>query len=249
MGLLHREGITIDSSFYAARGVWDDDPDVYEYDPGLVKGFDAIRDEDDRDNIVGSKVSNHDEAVVDGPVSDDRIEAVLEKFRDGLGIQGPAVRKEPEPADDEPEPETEPMADEEVAETIRENFAEHGFFAEDEDGDAKVVSLASPDARLMGYITGSHVKALPNGLESVDDYRRAVYQALVGDAATPDDELVSLELPSDVPIATSDMMETFEEAGRSLAEDEDLADRMSGLTKARWEDGEYDHLKNEDPED
>lgn len=231
--LVRLEGITIDGTYYKSSG-HGKQTRYHAYDPGVVKGLDALREDGD---VVAQEVSNHEEAFLED-VSKDELKDVYSRFRDGFGIRGAArVSEPPEDAgsdggDDGPEP----MSEEETHRLIEDNFEEHGFFAEDEDGEAKVVSLAHPDARLMGYITGSHVKALPNGMESVDDYRRTVAATLRG---LPDGYDIE---PGDVPIAPDALMERFEEWGQQTTES---GFDFAHFNKQRWEDGHYDHLRAE----
>ena len=99
--------------------------------------------------------------------------------------------------------------------------------------DDMVVSLVTGDE--MGYITGSHVKASPAPVETVDEYRQLVVQAMDGEMAT-----------DEVPIAPDGLMEKFKSYGDH---DEDTIEQLSEQNKARWEDGEYDHLRKDDDED
>jgi len=247
---LAMDGVTLDGSFYMPEGTGRQRR-YFEYDPAEVKGFDAVRDDDGE--IVAQKVASHDTAMIENVGKDHIEEVVKPKVREGFGSFG-FVRTEvgadeesgsAGSADSGGDGDFEPMDDDETFDTIRENHGEHGFFSEDDDDEPKVVSLAHPDARLMGYITGSHVGALPaDGLSTVDDYRDAVYQAL---ERTGEPEGV-LESPDDVPIMTDDMMETFTEAGNQIKHDEETRERLSNQVEARWEDGEYDHLRDEDDE-
>jgi len=243
---LAMDGVTLDGSFYMPEGTGRQRR-YFEYDPAEVKGFDAVRGDDGE--IVAQKVASHDTAAVEEVGKDHIDEVVKPKVRDGFGSFG-FVRTEVG-ADEESasagggggDGGFEPMDDEETLDTIRDNHDEHGFFAEDGDGEPKVVSLAHPEARLMGYITGSHVGALPaDGLSTVDDYRNAVYQAL----ERTDEPAGVLESPDGVPIMTDDMMETFTEAGNQIKHDEETRERLSKQVEARWEDGEYDHLRGDD---
>jgi hypothetical protein len=242
---VNAEGVTIDGDFYMTTGTGRSTR-YHRYDPNEVAGFDAVRGEDGE--IVTQEVAGHEDAVVEDLNKSD-LETVADKYEQGFGIRGPAEIKEGTTGgggsgggsgggayDD-----YEPLDDEELKQTIVENFEDNGgtFFAEDDDGDTKVVSLAHPEGRLMGYITGSHVGALPaDSIETVDDYRRAVHDAL---------DLPEDTSPDDVPICDSDMMETFKEAGSSIAEErrEEIAEQVS----QRWEDGEYDHLRQDDSDD
>lgn len=234
------EGVTIDGVFYMPKGTGRQRR-YFKYDPGLIKGLDAVREDGE---VVAQVVGNHDEAVIEQVDKDHVGDVVYPKVRDGFGAFGPVVTvSEDEAADSDSEPDYEPLDAEELMETIRSNFAEYGFFAENDDGEQEVVSLAHPDAKLVGYVTGSHVKALPTDeLSSVDGYRQAVFQALEG----TDDPEGALEHPDDVPVATADMMEQFREYGNSL--DEETRERLSSQVKARWEDGEYDHLRTSEDE-
>lgn len=242
------EGVTIDSGFFMARGEGRQRR-YFRYDPGLVKGLDPIRGDDGE--TVAQQVANHEEAVEEQETKDHLEETVFPKVRDGFGIFGLAEVESAEDEGQSPSGDSvdyEPMTDDEVLETIRENYDEHGMFAEDEEGDEKVVSLAHPEGRLMGYITGSHVKSLPGeGLESVDDYRAAVYQAITSGSSYDDSSGEGLERPDDVPIAPDAMMEVFEESGGDV--DEETREKLSRQVERRWEDGEYDHLRKDDEND
>ena len=238
--VLRTEGITIDGSLYALPGDPGAGPgDALEYDPGLVKGMEPVR---DGGEVVGAAVANGEEALVGD--AGDAIEVVREKFEAGFGIRGPAtVREPPEDGGGGGRTDPDPLDDEEAEATILDNFVEHeGFFTE-VDGEEKVVSLIHPDARPMGYITGSHVKSLPAGVETVDDYRSAVYRALAGEGIVgrPDSPAPWVAEADDVPIATDDMMETFRDAGDSMTDEQ--RERTSKRVAQRWEDGEYDHLR------
>jgi len=236
------EGVTIDGDFYMTTGTGRSTR-YHRYDPNEVAGFDAIRDDGD---IVTQEVAGHENAVVED-LSKSDLETIAEKYEQGFGIRGPAKVKEGTSGGGDASgggsgggayDDYEPLDDEELRDTIVENFEDNGgsFFAEDDDGDTKVVSLAHPEGRLMGYITGSHVGALPaDSIETVDDYRRAVHDAL---------DLPEDTSPDDVPICDSDMMETFQEAGSSISDErrEEIAQQV----EARWEDGEYDHLRQDD---
>lgn len=203
------EGVTIDGSFYMPKGQGRQRR-YFEYDPGLVKGFDSVREDGE---VVAQQIGNHDEAMIEQVEKDHIMDVVFPKVRDGFGVWGPAVTESPAARDDSGDaPDFDPFDAGDVMDTIRENHEEHGFFTEDEDGDEKVVSLADPDARPMGYITGSHVKGLPSeDLDTVDDYRRAVFTALE-DTDPPAGELAA---PDDVPLCNDDMMETFRQSGNS----------------------------------
>jgi hypothetical protein len=234
------EGVTLQGDFYMPHGEGRQRR-YYKYDPSAVNGFDAVRG-DDRE-IEAQQVASHDTAHTEQVPKDHIEDVVFPKVRDGFGAFG-LVEVESARDEDTPQPGDpdgrEPMDGDEVEETIRQNHDKRGFFAEDDDGDQKVVSLAHPDAELMGYITGSHVKALPaDGLTSVDDYRAAVVEAVGGEAG--------ITKPGSVPIATDDMMETFEQAGNKL--DKEDREKLSRQVEARWEDGEYDHLRKDDEDD
>jgi len=242
------EGVTQDGSFYMPHGTGRQRR-YFEYDAGIVKGFDAVREDGE---VVAQHVANHDEAKMEQIDKDHIEDVVYPKLRDGFGSFGPVVTESAKDEGDAPSggapstEEFEPINDEELEEVIRENFAEHGPFREDDEGEEKVTSLPHPDARPMGYITGSHVKSLPTeSLDTVDDYRQAVYEAL----ATSDDGGPVFAAPGDVPICTDDMMEKFTHHGNSL--DEETRDKISRQVKRRWEDGEYDHLRTTeaDPDD
>lgn len=234
---LKLEGVTLDGDFYMPHGEGRQRR-YYKYDPSEVKGFDAVRGDDG--DIVAQQVGSHDSAELEKVSKDHMEDVVFPKVRDGIGTFGLI---EVESARDEGQSssgdvvEYEPMDDDAVVETIEENYEEHGFFTENEEGDQKVVSLAHPEAKLMGYITGSHVKSLPaENLTSVDDYRAAVVHAIGEESGIGDTD--------NVPIATDDMMETFKEAGNSL--DEETREKLSSQVEARWEEGSYDHLRKED---
>jgi hypothetical protein len=243
---LRLEGVTITSHFFMPREE-DGGTRFYRYDPGLVSGFDPRRDEDG--DVVAQEVANHTESVIEEVERDHVEDVVFPKVRDGVGNFGLAVL---ESAEDEGNSggdvvEYEPMGDDETLETIRRNYDKHGVFSEDDGGEQKVVSLAHPDAKLMGYITGSHVKSLPaESMETVDDYRNAVFQALGADLSDEEDAepIVDFDSPDDVPIATDDMMETFEEAGNSI--DDETREKLSRQVSRRWEDGAYDHLRGDE---
>lgn len=248
------EGATTDGGFFMPRGSGRQRR-YYRYDPESVKGFDAVRGDDG--DVDHQEVAAHDSAVEEQVDKDHMAESVYPQVRDGQGAFG-LVRIES--ASEEGESpgsgsgrriDFEPIADDsDVLETVRRNYDDHGFFGEDEDGETKVVSLAHPDARLMGYITGSHVQSLPaEGMTTVDDYRNAVYQALGADLSDTDgaDPIVDFDSPADVPIMTEDMKDILRESGNSL--DEETRDKLSRQVKARWEDGEYDHLRGGDDGD
>lgn len=238
------EGVTLDGSFYMPHGTGKQRR-FHEYDPGLVKGFDSVREDGE---TVGQKVANHDEAETDQVGKDTLADAVYPKVRDGFGTFGLAQIESSagEPGPDETGFDFDPEDAEELMDTIRENHDETGFFAKDDDGEEKVVSLAHPDGRPMGYITGSHVGSLPwDDLSSVDDYRHAVFQALEG----TDDPLGVLPGPGDVPIAPDELMETCYEAGQKIRDDEETREKLSNQVSARWEDGEYDHLRDDGDDD
>lgn len=249
--IVQTEGVTLDGSYYATTGTGKATR-YHEYDTQVVSGLarpDGM-DEQKAEAAGITEVENHEEALLNDLKKAD-LEPVFEKYTDGFGHSGIAIQEEaPEPDDEDDD--VPDMTAEEAAETIRQNYDEHGLFAEDEDGEQKVVSLAHPDARLMGYITGSHVGSLPvEGMDSVDDYREAVFHALGADLADTDDDaepIVAFGSPDDVPIATDDMMAKFEASGQRVAEDEDLKEKLSEQVKNRWEDGEYDHLRKEDEE-
>jgi hypothetical protein len=236
------EGVTLDGLFYMAHGEGNARR-YYCYEPSMVKGFDAVREDG---QVSMQQVANHEEAVVEQVAKSDIMEKVYPKVADGFGTMGTYVVESNGESDDAPggpapEPDYEPLDADELMETIRSNFEEHGFFGTDEEGEEKVVSLAHPDARLMGYITGSHVGALPSEhLSTVDDYRNAVFQALADGDDPLTDELV---VPKDVPICTDDMMEVFRNSSNDM--DEETRERIAQQVRQRWEDGEYDFLRKD----
>lgn len=238
---MREEGVTIDGDFYCTTGTGRSTR-YHRYDPADVNGLDAVRGDDG--DIVAQEVAGHEEAVEE-TINKGDLMSVASKFEDGFGVRGPASVTKATRSASGPETDYEPMDADEVLDTIRENFDETGLFAEDDDGDNKVVSLAHPEARLMGYITGSHVGALPaEALETVDDYRRAVFEALVaGDHETE----LELGSPDEVPIAPEETMEKFREAGGDV--DEDTREKISQQVQQRWEDGDYDHLRNDEEDD
>jgi hypothetical protein len=80
----------------------------------------------------------------------------------------------------------------------------------------------------LGYLTGSHMQThADNQPQTVGQYREAV-------AARNDAD------PEDVPLAPDALAEVFESAGDH---DEETLDELSELNEARWEAGEYDHLR------
>lgn len=99
--------------------------------------------------------------------------------------------------------------------------------------DGEILSLVTGE--YMGYITGSHVKASPAPITTVQEYRW-----LVADAT--DDEIE----PDEVPIAPTQLQHTFEKAGQH---DEETLNELSRMNRARWEAGEYDHLRSEDDDE
>lgn len=239
------EGVTLDGGFYMPAGEGRQRR-YHLYDPAAVKGVSQVRGEDGE--VVRGEVSNHDEAVVEQVSKSDIEDAVFPKVADGFGAFGlGAASTRPEP--DEPDQADsgdgfEHMDMDAVGDTIRANFEEHGFFAEDGDGKTKVVSLAHPEAKLVGYVTGSHVKSLPNDLETVDEYRQVAASAL---RSADYGGLPHHVEPGDIPIATDAMMAVFKEAGSSM--DEATKDRIAQQVRRRWEDGEYDHLRRDDPDE
>jgi len=247
------EGVTLDGSFYMPAGIGKQRR-FFEYDPELVKGFDALRENGD---VVAQQVAAHSELEesdgVDQVTKADLEQRVYPKLRDGFGVFGYAAVESEADEDDGPSGSSgsggyEPIDDDEAETLVRENHSEHGFFTED-DGETKVVSLAHPEARPVGYITGSHVGTLPaESVSTVDDYRNLVYQALSADAGENKHPLADLDSPDDVPIMTDDMMETFKESGDKIKNDEETRERLSNQVAARWEDGEYDHLRTSDPD-
>lgn len=87
---------------------------------------------------------------------------------------------------------------------------------------------------VVGYLTGSHMKTHDEGEpRSVAEYR----------AHVADKDGVE---PSEVPLAPEELTEVFHASG-------DLSDetrrQLSETNKARWEAGEYDHLRKEDADD
>ena len=85
--------------------------------------------------------------------------------------------------------------------------------------------------RSLGYLTGSHMASHDGGPQTVDAYRHMV-------AERRDIE------PEDVPLAPEELSEAFESWGNSL--DEEVRQKLSDINKARWEAGEYDHLRKEE---
>jgi hypothetical protein len=87
--------------------------------------------------------------------------------------------------------------------------------------------------KALGYLTGSHMKTHDEGPTTIDGYRAMVAEA---DGVEP----------SEVPLCTDDLFATFEAAGNI---DEETRRQLSEHNKARWEAGEYDHLRaSEDDE-
>jgi len=85
--------------------------------------------------------------------------------------------------------------------------------------------------RRLGYLTGSHMKSHDDGQpQSVAAYRSAVA------ARKGVDE-------GDVPLAPDELTDVFRDAGDH---DEETLQELSALNKARWDAGEYDHLRKED---
>lgn len=84
----------------------------------------------------------------------------------------------------------------------------------------------------LGYLTGSHMKSHDEGPQTVAQYRQTV-------AARNDMEA------DEVPLAPDALGEVFEDAGDH---DEETLDELSELNEARWEAGEYDHLRGEEAE-
>lgn len=82
----------------------------------------------------------------------------------------------------------------------------------------------------LGYLTGSHMQSHDGGPQTVAEYRQTV-------AADRGVE------PSEVPLAPDELSEVFEAAGDH---DEETLDELSELNEARWEAGEYDHLRGGD---
>lgn len=243
------EGVLIDGSYYATTGTGKSTR-YHEYDSQTVSGL-VYPDDVDEDSAKAAgitEVKNHEESLV-ADVKKTDLGDVYDKYVDGFGHAGIAFQEEAAEEAAEEDDEPEPMDDDELVENIQELYGATGFFAEDEDGEQKVVSLATREGRLMGYITGSHVGSTPTSLESVDDYRHAVFQSLTGDAATEEDQLADLEGPDEVPIATDGMMEKFKESGQSVQDDEELKEKLSEDVKRRWEDGQYDHLRKDDEDD
>jgi hypothetical protein len=88
--------------------------------------------------------------------------------------------------------------------------------------------------KVLGYLTGSHMNTHgDNGPRTVDEYRAFV--------AKKD----GIE-PSEVPLCTDDMMNVFVASGDH---DDEMRARLSEGNKARWEAGEYDHLRKEETGD
>lgn len=226
---LKMNGLALDGRFYLPKGVGRQRR-FFSYNAADVDGLELVH---DNGAVVGQEVKNHDElqnGAAEMVTKTELVDEVLPKVRDGFGVFGlPEAEADDAARRGDYPPET--------MDLIRDNYAEHGLFV-DEDGQ-KVVSLISDEGRAVGYITGSHVSAVGvEGVESVDDYRKAVHSAL------PD----VFSDPAKVPIMTSEMMHRFVMAGDQIAADERTRAKLAKQTEQRWEDGAYDHLKGGDSE-
>lgn len=81
----------------------------------------------------------------------------------------------------------------------------------------------------LGYLTGSHMGSHDDGPQTVAEYRQTVAAGRGVD-------------PSEVPLAPDELSEVFEAAGQH---DEETLEELSELNEARWEAGEYDHLRGD----
>lgn len=87
--------------------------------------------------------------------------------------------------------------------------------------------------KVVGYLTGSHMKSHDGGPQTVDEYRQFV-------AEQEDIE------PSEVPLAPDELTNVFHEAGEL---DEETRNELAEMNRERWEAGEYDHLRKEDDDE
>lgn len=109
--------------------------------------------------------------------------------------------------------------------------------AYDEHGPENVMLPDDPDevecrvcGESLGYITHSHLDAHDEGPTTVAEYRE-----FVADADGID--------PEDVPLASDDMYDRFASGGHS--NDEETREKIAEKVRAKWESGEYDHLRGE----
>lgn len=167
---------------------------------------------------------------------------VVEAVMSASDVAAPGVTDEDEEAEEADEADEDEEADEAESRTHDEAVAfarevwidnEATFVTEDDDGNEKVVSLVTGAA--MGYVTGSHIKASPAPITTVDEYRALVVEAI--------DEVESAD---EVAIAPGEMMAKFESYGQH---DQETRDKLSEMNKARWESGAYDHLRKDDEEE
>lgn len=86
---------------------------------------------------------------------------------------------------------------------------------------------------LVGYLTGSHMQSHDAGPQTVEEYRQEVASRR---GVSPDE----------VPLAPDALAEAFEAAGQH---DEETLEELSRMNKARWEAGEYDHLRADEDGD
>lgn len=135
-------------------------------------------------------------------------------------------------ADDDNDDEVEARDRDGAVRFARETFAGNDYSFGADEGDA-VLSLVTGEE--MGYITGSHVKASPAPVDTVDGYRALVVEAI--DVVDDEDE---------VPIAPDALMEEFRSYG-GLSDE--TRDELAEINRARWEAGEYDHLRKDDGDD